>query len=248
MARLARAACAAAALAGLTACAAEPDDVAARRLTSSPLPSPSTSTAASPSTSPVASPEAVPALIPSAPGPPAEPALEPPAPSPAAPGRAPAPRSSPLELPAGPAVVPPVRPPAAPGTLGTVDWAQWSHQANCPVPQVGAAVLGDLDGDRVDEVAVPLTCPDGVSSVLVYAGDAARPRVLGTALPAEEQARVQAVQVRDGHLVVAAFTWEQADRSGEPDTAVTSRWVVQGQRLVRVDRWEDPAHVLHVDE
>jgi len=114
---------------------------------------------------------------------------------------------------------------------------------------VGAAVAGDLDGDRVDEVAVSLRCPDGApSSVLVYAGDAAAPRLLGDALPAEERARVQAVEVRDGHLVVGAYTWNDAPGSGEPDTALTTRWVVQGDRLVRTDRWEDPAHLLEVDE
>ena len=159
--------------------------------------------------------------------------------------------SSPLSLPSGPATRPGSPKPPAAGSLATVDWARWDHRAACPRPEVGAPVAGDLDGDRIDEVAVPLTCPDGrhgTSSVLVYAGDAAAPRLVGDALPPAERAEVQGVQVRDGHLVVGALAYSGADRSGEPDTAVTTRWVVQADRLVRTDRWEDPANVLEVDE
>ncbi|MCW2714353.1 MAG: hypothetical protein JWN88_1400 [Frankiales bacterium] len=182
-----------------------------------------------------------PSAVPSPPAPPV-------VPLPAAPGPAPVGTGQPLQLPPGPATPPrtPVRPP---GSLVGVDWQRWAHAANCPRPDVGTAVAGDLDGDGTDEVAVPLTCPgDGASSVAVYAGDAAAPRALGDALPREEQARVQGVQFRDAHLVVGAFTWPSSDHSGEPDTAVTTRWVVREGRLVRTDRWEDPAHLLEVDE
>lgn len=142
----------------------------------------------------------------------------------------------------------PARPPAA-GTLGTVEWASHRHAGACPGARPGTVVLGDLDGDRVDEAAAPLTCPASprdTGSVPVYAGDAKAPRLLGDALPAEERASVYRVEVRDGLLVVTGLT--SSDRAArEPDTAVTIRWELSDGRLVLVDRYTDPASVLVAD-
>lgn len=245
--RWTHAGCAGLLLLGLTGCgeqapAADRTSSAAATVSTPAAPVTSPSPLAEPVTT--AAPEATPVVPapPSPPGPVAGPLAEPLTGPVTAPG-------GPLALPPGPALPPVPAPPPAPGSLASLDWGGRDHPAACASPQVGAAVAGDLDGDRVDEVAVPVSCPDGApSSVLVYAGDAAAPRLLGDALPAQERARVQAVEVRDGHLVVGAFTWKDAPRSGEPDTAVTTRWVVQGDRLVRTDRWEDPAHLLEVDE
>lgn len=144
---------------------------------------------------------------------------------------------------------PPV--PAAPvGALATVDWSGGGPAA-CPgaVPREGGPVFGDLDGDGVDEAAVVLACGGAPepTSVLVYRGDAAGPVLVGDALPAEERATVHDAQVRDGHLVVTALAHSEPGAEGEPDVAVTSRWVVQAQALQRTDRWTDPAFVLEVD-
>ncbi|MFP5220286.1 MAG: hypothetical protein ACLGIG_11245 [Actinomycetes bacterium] len=148
-----------------------------------------------------------------------------------------------ITLPPGPRTSTAPPPPPAPGSLAALDWSQRVHPAPCPEPEVRDAVVGDLDGDGVDEVAVPVVCP-GPGSVPVFAGSAADPQRLGDALPAEEQARLYSVEVRDGYLVVTAV--RPSDGSGE-DTAVTSRWVVRGGQLTRTDRWEDPASVLDVD-
>lgn len=147
-----------------------------------------------------------------------------------------------LPLPTGPRTPTPSAPPS-PGSLAALDWSQRVDPAPCPDPEVGAAVAGDLDADGVDEVGVPVRCP-GPGSVPVFAGTAEDPRRLGDALPAEERARLYAVEVRDGHLVVTAV--RPAEGGGE-DTAVTTRWVVRGGQLTRTDRWEDPASVLGVD-
>ena len=147
-----------------------------------------------------------------------------------------------LPLPTGPRTPTPSAPPP-PGSLAALDWSQRVAPAPCPEPEVGPAVAGDLDGDGADEVAVPVRCP-GPGSVPVFAGTAEDPRRLGDALPAEERARLYAVEVRDGHLVVTAV--RPAEGGGE-DTAVTTRWVVRGGSLTRTDRWEDPASVLGVD-
>jgi len=163
-------------------------------------------------------------------------------------GAAPA-RTSPLQLPAGPATTGPPPPPPAPGSLGSIDWSAQRYEGACPDARPGPAVLGDLDGDGRDEAAVPLTCPGAphdTSSVFVYAGTASRQLFLGDALPPRERGELHALQLREAHLVVTALTRERPD--AEPDTAVTTRWVVRDGKLVRTDRWEDPAAVLVVDE
>jgi hypothetical protein len=140
--------------------------------------------------------------------------------------------------------------PAGP-SLRTADWAQVALPAGCADPKRGAAVYGDLDGDGRLEAALPAVCagPDGTwGSVGVYSGTAARPRLLGDALPAGEHGRLQAVEVRDGHLVVSAFGWTSPDHAGDPDLAVTTRWRTSGDALRRTDRWVDPAEVLSADD
>lgn len=153
------------------------------------------------------------------------------------------------QLPDGPAVRPVPPPPAAPGSLGTVDWASYPHAADCPSARPGTAVPGDLDGDGVDEVAVPMTCPDSprdLGRVLVYAGDAGTPRLLGDALPAQERAAVYRVEVRDGSLLVTGLTSSDPG-AAEADTAVTARWVLTSGSLMRTERYTDPVEVLDVD-
>lgn len=131
-------------------------------------------------------------------------------------------------------------------SLRTVDWAHRSAPSTCSGAARGAAVYGDLDGDGRDEAALPFTC-GATSRVLVYGGDGRAPRLLGEALAAAEHGRLQAVEVRDRRLVVSAFGWSGADRSGAPDLAVTTRWRVRNGALVRTDRWVDPAEVLSAD-
>ena len=252
MALLTQAACSALVIAALIGCSA---DVAVDRSESdragelqqspggpaesgagSPSPSPSPSTPATAAQVP-ALPEAT---LPEAPSEPPR-VVTPPARVPSAP-------TSPLALPAGPATRRPVSP-VLPGTLMGLDWARRAVPANCPRPERGAPVPGDLDGDGVDEVALPLSCPwGGASSVLVYAGTAAAPRLVGDALLPEQGARVNGVQVRDGHLVVGGVGYSGPDRAGPPDIAVTTRWVLREDRIVRTDRWEDPVSVLDMDE
>lgn len=103
-----------------------------------------------------------------------------------------------------------------------------------------APLTGDLDGDGAPETAVPVRCPQS-DAVLVFAGS----EELGNALPAEEQAELHAVEVRDGYLVVVALA--EHGEGAEDDVAVTTRWQVRSGALVRTDRWLDPAYVLEVD-
>lgn len=189
-----------------------------------------------------------------APTPSTVPSLVAPSPSPS---KAPSPSSSATGPPAGASL--PSRADTAPSraaiaapklTLRTVDWSRWPLPANCAGGRRDAAVYVDLDGDGQVEAALPLHCPAGsgeVAHVLVYAGRPAAPRLVGDALPASEAGRLQAVQARQQHLVVGSLGWRGSDRSGEPDTLVTTRWRLSRDQLQRTDRWEDPAEVLTTD-
>lgn len=154
---------------------------------------------------------------------------------------------TPLALPPATQATAAPSPPAFPsGGLEAVDWPAYRHDLPCDGP-TDAPVFGDIDADGHAEAAVVVRCPAGTSSaVLVYGGDAADVRLLGDALPAEERASVHAVEVRDSYLVVTALTRSDGT-SGEPDLAVTSRWLREGPALRRTDRWLDPAFVLSVD-
>ena len=158
----------------------------------------------------------------------------------------------PLAPPPGPAVVrtPPSGAPA-PGSLQAVDWEMWApRDTGCPDARAGAASYGDLDADRVDEAAVPVTCGAAGQQVevLVYAGAANAPRLVGKALTAAEGETVHAVQFRDHHLIVTTLAHSSSGRSGKPDVAVTSRWVLTAGALQRTNRWTDPAYLLEIDE
>jgi hypothetical protein len=157
----------------------------------------------------------------------------------------------PLAPPPGPASVrtTPTGPPV-PGTLQTVTWAARAPgDAGCADARAGVPSYGDLDGDGSDEAAVPVLCASapGPWEVLVYTGDADAARLLGKVLTAEEDERVHAVEFRDRYLVVTTLAYSPQDRRGDPDTAVTSRWVLSSAALQRTDRWVDPAHVLETD-
>lgn len=159
---------------------------------------------------------------------------------------------APLAPPPGPAVVrttPSGRP--APGTLQVVDWRSRARaDSACQDGRAGAVSYGDLDADGLDEAAVPVACGAGrpASEVLVYTGEPRAARLLGKALSREQQEQVHAVEFRERHLIVTTLAHSTDDRSGEPDTAVTTRWVVRSGVLERTDRWEDPAYVLETDE
>ncbi len=180
------------------------------------------------------------------------PRFEAPPPSDPVPAVGPRTSSPPLAPPPGPAEVrttPTASP--APGTLQTVDWpARVQGDAGCPAARAGAVSYGDLDADGMDEAAVPLTCgPDGgTAEVLVYAGNARSQRLLGSSLAAAAREQVHAVQFRERHLVVTTLAYSSDNRSGKPDTAVTTRWIVRSGALERTDRWTDPAYVLETDE
>lgn len=154
-----------------------------------------------------------------------------------------------LTPPAGPATPAAVQPPA-PGDLSEVDWSNRSYDATCRGGQAAPPVFADLDADGATEAFVPVSCPDrpGVTAgIWAYTGRAVEPRLLGDALPVADAGRLHAIQVRDGHLVVTTTVWSGPAAGGEPDLAVTSRWVLEGAGLRRTDRWIDPAHVLEVD-
>jgi hypothetical protein len=172
--------------------------------------------------------------------------------APAEPPAAPVPASAaPLALPTAPVVVrtTPTGPPV-PGTLQTVGWSVVTASDACAVGRVDPASYGDLDGDGRDEAAVPVVCtPDGsAAEVLVYTGEPAAPSLLGKALDAVERSRVHAVEFRDRRLVVTSLAHGPQSSGGEPDTAVTTRWVLDRGRLLETDRWTDPAYVLHIDD
>jgi hypothetical protein len=121
----------------------------------------------------------------------------------------------------------------------------------CTGGRAGTAVYGDLDLLPGLEAAVPVTCPGGrrpYDDLLVYTGPAAAPRLLGDALPATERGHLQSADFRDHSLVVGFLTRTEASSStAAAETAVTTRWVREGDRLRRTDRWEDPASVFGAD-
>lgn len=159
---------------------------------------------------------------------------------------------APLAPPPGPAVVrttPSARP--EPGTLQVVDWGSRARaDSACSDGRAGAVSYGDLDANGLDEAAVPVACGAGgrASEVLVYTGKPRAVRLLGRALSHEQQEQVHAVEFREPHLVVTTLARSADARGGEPDTAVTTRWVARSGTLERTDRWEDPAYVLEIDE
>lgn len=190
------------------------------------------------------------------------------APGPASPAPAGAAGTSPAALPpvavppvavppvAVPSAAPPATAPADPSTAGpdlrSVAWQRRPVPGVCGSPRRSAPVYADLDRDGRPEAALGVRCTaaDGSESarVLVYGGSAAAPQLLGEALPAAEHGRLQAVEARDVHLIVADLGWSGADRSGNPDILVTSRWTLAGGQLHRTDRYVDPADVLTADD
>jgi hypothetical protein len=154
---------------------------------------------------------------------------------------------SPPPLPAGPATAAPELPPPGPGDLRQVDWSRHSGDADCSGAQAGPAVYGELEGSDGLAAAVPFGCGAGeglFDVVLVYAGAAGAPRLLGNALPAEERGELQGMDFRDGALVVGALGHAEPGTSGPRDAGVTGRWVRDGDGLRRTDRWVDPASVF----
>jgi hypothetical protein len=218
-------------LLALSACSAEAPEPTSGAGTAASAPAPSaTSLPAAPAPAVAAAPAETPVETPAAPDP----------------GPA-----SPLALPTAPVVVrtTPTGPPL-PGTLQTVDWSAVTASDACAGARVDPPSYGDLNGDGRDEAAVPVVCtPDGsAAEVLVYTGEPAAPSLLGKALDAAERGRVHAVEFRDRRLVVTSLAHGPQSSSDEPDTAVTTRWVLDRGRLLETDRWTDPAYVLHIDD